>query len=183
MNANDFTLYSGAAAGSEAAFGAAAERWGVKEVNFTFEGHDDARTRGRHVLAPRELARGDVSLSYAGRLMNRNYRDTPTFRKLLASIWHQVDRGEEIFCVGWIKDDKTVKGGTGWGTELAKLFNKPLYVFDQGAKGWFHWEKLAWHRLDEAPLITRTAFAGTGTRILEPAGREAIDRLFERTFG
>ena len=27
--------------------------------------------------------------------------------------------------------DDTVKGGTGWGAEFAKLCNKPLFVFDQ----------------------------------------------------
>ena len=38
MQASECVLYSGAAQGAEAAFGAAAERHGVEEVNFTFEG-------------------------------------------------------------------------------------------------------------------------------------------------
>ncbi|HEV8375117.1 MAG TPA: hypothetical protein VGR38_02655, partial [Candidatus Polarisedimenticolia bacterium] len=62
MNREDCILYSGAAQGAEAAFGAAAERHGVAEVNFTFEGHNDARQRGIRVLTAQELLQGDVSL-------------------------------------------------------------------------------------------------------------------------
>jgi len=36
--------------GAEARFGAAAERHGIDEVNFSFEGHNDARRRGLRVL-------------------------------------------------------------------------------------------------------------------------------------
>ena len=50
MKAEDCILFSGAAGGAEAAFGAAAERHGVAEVNFTFDGHKDTRTRGIRVL-------------------------------------------------------------------------------------------------------------------------------------
>lgn len=182
MNASETTLYSGAAAGAEAAFGAAAERWGLNEVNFTFEGHDDARTRGRYVLSPSELSRGNVSLTYVGNLMHREYRDTPLFRRLLASLWHQVTNGDEVFCVGWIKEDGTVKGGTGWGAELAKLFSKPLFVFDEAQQGWYRWDKAAWVPAGE-PVITATSFTGTGTRCLDDRGRAAIDALFERSFG
>ena len=58
---------------------------------------------------------------------------------MLQSIWHQVNNGQEIFVVGKILDDDTVKGGTGWGAEFAKLCNKPLFVFDQERDGWFRW--------------------------------------------
>ena len=58
-------LFSGAAQGAEAAFGAAAERHGLEEVHFTFEGHNATRTRGMRVLTQAELKQGDVSLAYA----------------------------------------------------------------------------------------------------------------------
>ncbi|PIE20998.1 MAG: hypothetical protein CSA66_00205 [Proteobacteria bacterium] len=182
MSSDDFTLYCGAAAGAEAAFGEAAERWNVTEVNYTFEGHRDARTRGRKVLTAKELAHGAVSLSYVGNLMRRVYKDTPVFRNTLALLWHVIDAGDEVFCVGWIKDDGTVKGGTGWGTELAKLFRKELYVFDQDQDGWFRWDHMTWVPCD-APKITSKKFAATGTRLLSDAGRAAIRSLFERSFG
>jgi hypothetical protein len=100
MNRDECVLFSGAAAGAEAAFGAAAERYGIAEVNFTFEGHNDARTRGIRVLTPEELLHGDVSLSYVGRLMNRTFNDTPLFRKVLQSIWHEVNSASEVFVIG-----------------------------------------------------------------------------------
>src|SRR5688572_32214041 len=99
MNKSDFILFSGAAPGAEAEFGAAAERHGIEEVNFTFDGHSDARTRGIRVLTNAELKRGDVSLGYVSRLMHREYRDRPLFRKVLQTIWHQVNNGQEIYVV------------------------------------------------------------------------------------
>lgn len=181
MKAADSILYSGAASGAEAAFGAAAEKHGVEEVNFTFEGHRDARSRGIRVLTHEELKHGDVSLSYVSRLMNRSYKDTPLFKKVLQTIWHQVNSGQEVFVVGKILDDKTVKGGTGWGAEFAKLCNKPLYVFDQEVGDWFRWSATDFEKAD-APVISQPHFCGTGTRLLNDAGAAAVAALFDRSF-
>jgi hypothetical protein len=174
-------LYSGAAQGAEAAFGDAAERAGIQEVNFTFEGHSDARTRGIRVLTTEELQHGDVSLSYVSRLMNRKYPDTPLFRKVLQSIWHQVNNGQQIFVVGTILPDQTVRGGTGVAAEYAKFFNKPLFVFDQSQDGWLQWTGDTWAPLRD-PVVSERHFTGTGTRFLEPNGKSAIDALFRRSF-
>ena len=114
--------------------------------------------------------------------MNREYRDTPLFRKVLQSIWHQVNSGQEIYVVGKILADDTVKGGTGWGAEFAKLCNKPLLVFDQDKGAWFRWEGTAF-KVVKDPVIGHAQFAGTGTRFLNPAGKKAIDELFARSFG
>jgi len=178
----DCTLFSGAAQGAEAEFGAAAERHGIEEVNFTFEGHSDARTRGIRVLTHRELEHGDVSLAYVSKLMHRRYPDTPLFKKVLQSIWHQVNSGQEIYVVGKIQPDDTVKGGTGWGAEFAKLCNKPLFVFDQDQDGWFRWSGDRWEKAAD-PVIQHPEFTGTGTRFLQPNGRAAIEALFARSFG
>ena len=174
-------LFSGAARGAEAEFGAAAESHGIEEVNFTFEGHSDARTRGIRKLTQPELRRGDVSLAYVSRLMHREYRDTPLFRQVLQTIWHQVNSGQEIYVVGKILADDTVKGGTGWGAEFAKLCNKPLYVFDQDKGEWNRWEGSAFKVIRD-PVIGHTQFTGTGTRFLNAAGKKAIDDLFARSF-
>jgi ribosomal protein L20A (L18A) len=182
----DCVLYSGAANGAEAAFGEAAEKRAIDEVNFTFEGHNDARRRGIRVLTHKELEQGDVSLAYVSRLMNRRYRDTPLFKKVLQSIWHQVNAGQEIWVVGRILEDRTVKGGTGWGAEFAKLCNKPLFVFDQEKTAWFEWHgnQPTWaaRRGSDEPVIRHAHFTGTGTRVLSPAGRQAIADLFKRSF-
>jgi hypothetical protein len=182
MTRDECTLYSGAAPGAEAEFGAAAERYGLEEVNFTFEGHRDSRTRGIRVLTAAELRHGDVSLAYVSRLMHRRYPDTPLFKKVLQSIWHQVNHGQEIYVVGKILPDGTVKGGTGWGAEFAKLCNKPLFVFDQDRDAWFRWTGEAFAEAPD-PVIGHPHFTGTGTRLLRDNGRAAIEGLFRRTFG
>ncbi len=182
MNREDCICYSGAANGSEAAFGAAAEKYGIDEVNFTFEGHSDARTRGLRVLTRAELRHGDVSLNYISKLMHRQYPDTPLFRKVLQSIWHQVQNGQEVFVIGKINLDDTVTGGTGIAAEYARLFNKPVYVFDQARSAWFRWNGSTWADAGQ-PLIRQPLFCGTGTRFLEPNGAAAIEALFARSFG
>ncbi|MCC7124008.1 MAG: hypothetical protein IT178_04110 [Acidobacteria bacterium] len=180
----DAILFSGGAQGAEAEFGAAAERLGIEEVNFSFEGHRPVRTRGLRVLNHEELHAGEVSLAYVARLMNRRYPDTPTFRKILQSIWYQINNGQEVYVIGTIEDDKTVRGGTGWGAEFAKLCNKPLFVFDQRQDAWFAWESENWQRKDgdALPVIQHVHVTGTGTRFLQDNGRAAIAGLFARSF-
>ena len=181
MKVEECVLFSGAAQGAEAEFGACAERYGIDEVNYTFEGHKDARQRGIRVLTHEELEHGDVSLQYVSNLMHRTYPDTPLFKKVLQSIWHQVNSGQEIYVVGRILDDGTVKGGTGWGAEFAKLCNKPLYVFDQDQDGWFRWDGADWDKGAD-PVITHAHFTGTGTRFVQENGADAIAGLFARSF-
>jgi hypothetical protein len=117
-------------------------------------------------------------------LMNRPYTASPTIRKVLQSIWYQVNSGQEIYVIGEILADKTVKGGTGWGAEFAKLCNKPLFVFDQKRNGWFNWNKTEWvgYQNGEGPVISHTHITGTGTRFLEANGQKAIADLFARSF-
>lgn len=184
MKPFDSILFSGGAPGAEAAFGACAERRGIEEVNFTFEGHTIARRRGIRVLNHEELQAGDVSLEYVSRLMHRRYTDSPTIRKVLQTLWYQVNNGQEVYVVGTILDDKTVRGGTGWGAEFAKLCNKPLHVFDQERGGWFWWDGEDWQIPDRSsgPTIMHPHFTGTGTRSLHENSKQAVAELFARSF-
>jgi len=184
VNSADSILFSGGAPGAEAEFGLCAERHGIEEVNFTFDGHKIARHRGVRVLNHEELQSGDVSLEYVARLMQRRYTDAPTIRKVLQTLWYQVNSGQEIYVIGTIMDDATVRGGTGWGAEFAKLCNKPLFVFDQEKDGWCAWTGSAWRPCAKAelPTITHPHFTGTGTRTLRDNGKRAIAELFARSF-
>src|SRR5262249_13752731 len=119
-----YTLLSGGASGSEAEFGACAEKYGLGEVNFSFDGRGMARTRGLTELSETELKLGDVSASYLAACMHRSYSMTPLFKKVIQSIWHQVNTAGEVFVIGTILADNTVKGGTGWAAELAKHWGK-----------------------------------------------------------
>jgi len=179
----EFTLLASGSAGAEEEFGACAERWGVREVNFTFAGRDElARTRGLVELSDDELKVGEVSPAYVKAHLHRALPESDRLRRVLQVIWHQVSTAGEVFSVGAVNPDKTARGGTGWAVELARHWGKPVHLFDQERKRWFRWDERDW--IPEAPpAITRERFAGAGTRTLTEDGRAAIRGLFERTFG
>ena len=176
----NYTLYSGGLKGAETAFGEAAEKWSVKEVNFTFSGQKTNRQKNAVVLSDDDLKRGDISMELVSKMMSRTYYETEKIRKVLQTIFHMVNKGHQVFVIGTILEDNTVKGGTGWAVELAKLFNRPLSVYDQAKNGWYSWKQGAW--IKDSPMIKHETFVGSGTRNLSENGRKAIDRLFEDTF-
>lgn len=181
MQPEQCTLYSGGLQGAEAAFGEAAEKWGVKEVIYTFPGKSISRAKNLTVLSDSELVRGDISMELASKMMGRNYYEAEKIRKVLQTIFHMVNSGHQIFVVGTIQEDNTVKGGTGWAVELGKLFNRPVHVYGQVRQSWFTWKEGAWQ--PDLPVISHSTFVGSGTRYLTPEGQAAIADLFERSFG
>ncbi|HEX9243979.1 MAG TPA: hypothetical protein VF875_16160 [Anaeromyxobacter sp.] len=178
-----FTLLGAGSAGAEAEFGACAERWGVREVNFTFGGRREiGRTRGAVELSDDELRLGEVSPAYLKAHMHRPLPDSADLRRVLQAIWHQVSGAGEVFSVGALRPDGTPRGGTGWAVELARHWGKPVHLFDQERRRWVRWDGRDW--VDEVPpAIAQQRFAGAGTRSLSDDGRAAIRALFERSFG
>jgi hypothetical protein len=180
LKAKQCTLFSGGAMGSESFFGEISEEFNLNEVNFTFEGHNQKRTRGSTLLSERELASGSVSLAYVSKRLHRHWDRTPLLRKVLQVLWHVVSHADQVFIVGIIQQDDTVHGGTGWSVELARRWKKPVWVYDQEREDWFHWTGDAWDK--EVPTITSPNIAGSGTRFLNEASKKAIRELFERSF-
>jgi len=180
MDLSKYTLYSSGLKGAEATFAEAAEKYGLRDVVFSFEGHKLTRNKNVVILDKAQLERGDISMELASRMLNRTYYETDKIRKVLQTIFHMVNSGHQVFVIGAIQEDGSVKGGTGWAVELAKMFNRPLHVFDQPQKKWFTWNK-GW--TDEGdPRIEYDTFVGSGTRYLNDAGREAIAKLFSDSF-
>ena len=180
MKSEECTLYHGGLKGAESAFGETAEQYGVEEVTFSFEGHKLGRDKNTIILSEEGLQRGDISMEIASRMMNRTYYETEKIRKVLQTIFHMVNKGHQVFVIGTILDDNSVKGGTGWAVELAKLFNRPLHVYDQNRNQWFTWKDSQW--ADDSPKITYSTFVGSGTRYLSDDGRAAIEKLFADSF-
>ena len=180
MKANECTLFHGGLKGAETVFGENAEQYGVNEVIFTFEGHRLNRDNNPTMLSEEELQRGDISMEIASRMMNRTYYETEKIRRVLQSIFHMVNKGHQVFVIGNILEDNSVKGGTGWAVELAKLFNRPLHVFDQSKNVWFSWQDDSWQ--EDTPKIAYDTFVGSGTRYLSDGGREAIEQLFADSY-
>lgn len=181
LAADACTLYTTGADGSEAVFGALAERYGMQEISFTTDGHEQTRTRGSTVLSERELAAGDVSLLYVSRRLNRQWTGEQHVRLVLQLLWQVVSHADQVFVVGSIREDGTVIGGTGWSVELARRWRKEVWVYDQEKNAWFSWSDKSWS--EGTPTIRSTRFAGTGTRHLSAEGNAAIEALFARSFG
>src|SRR3990172_8777196 len=108
MTKSEYILFSGGAPGAEAVFGACAERHGIEEVNFTFDGHPIARRRGIRMLNHEELQAGYVALYYVSPLIPRRYTDSPMLRRVLQSLGYQANTGQEIYVIGFIQEDATV---------------------------------------------------------------------------
>ncbi|MFW5774890.1 MAG: hypothetical protein ACOCW2_01255 [Chitinivibrionales bacterium] len=179
--ASEVTLYTSGHLGTEAEFGIQAEKWGVQEVTYSFEGHKPKRENGLKVLTPEELDHGNVSFDIIDKHMERVYRHTMTMRKVFQTLFHVINQGYQVFGVGWLLSNGTLKGGTGWGIELAKFFNRPLHVFDLESKEWLSWQNKQW--VLEDPVILHKTISATGTRFPTEEAKAAIVGLFERSFG
>ncbi|MEO0605419.1 MAG: hypothetical protein AAF211_28570, partial [Myxococcota bacterium] len=124
---------------------------------------------------------GDVSLSYVSKRLHRNYHDRESLiRGVLQTIWHMVSRSQQVFVVGAIQEDGTVRGGTGWAVELAAMWSRELWVFDLPSSRWHRWSGRGFG--PGQPRITTREFCGTGTRTLPDEGRQAIEELFAISF-
>lgn len=174
-------LYSGGHRGTEAEFSRAAKRWDIPETTFSFEGHAIEHSGEVVMLSDADLARGDVSMDFVFANLGRTFHRGQGIRRVIQSMFHIVTKGKELFAAGWILPDDHVKGGTGWGVELAKFFNRKVSVFDQDKERWFTWEGGQWQ--ESEPTLPNGPFSATGTRNLSEAGKVAIEALFERSFG
>jgi hypothetical protein len=172
-------LIHGGHKGAEAAFSRAAEKWGINETTLSFEGHEMERAVNVEVLDDEKLREGRVSMEFVFQTLGRRFHTGTGIRRVIKMTFHAVVRSDQLFAIGWIQDDETVKGGTGWGVELAKLFNRRVHVWDQDKEQWFTWEEHGWSASE--PLLPQGKFAATGTRNLTEAGQQAIESLFERS--
>jgi hypothetical protein len=172
-------LFHGGHRGTESEFGAAAERWGIAETTLSFDGHRMERAQNVEVLDEATLAQGRVSMEFVFQTLGRRFATGTGVRRVIEQMFHVVKRSDELFAVGWIVEGGHVKGGTGWGVELAKFFNRKVHIFDQEQERWFSWTHGAWEA--SAPELPSGAFSATGTRNLSASGRQAIEELFARS--
>ena len=177
------TVFTSGLKGAEAAFGEEAARWGQDECVLTFSGRQHDRPEAKNIvtMSEEDLSRGDISMEIVSKMMHRSYYGADKIRKVLQILFHVVNRGHQVLVVGAILDDNTVKGGTGWAVELAKLFNRPLHVFDQQRGKWYLWQGGIWQ--EDLPRISYDTLSCSGTRNLTESGRKAIADLFQDSFG
>ncbi|HXV75943.1 MAG TPA: hypothetical protein VD788_06435 [Candidatus Polarisedimenticolaceae bacterium] len=174
-------LTHGGHKGAEAEFGRAAMRWDVPETTVSYQGHEMEFAMNVDELSDEDLEKGHVSMEFVFQALGRRFARGKGLRRVIYSMFHVVTRGDELFVVGWIQPDTHVRGGTGWGVELAKFFNRPVHVFDQERDEWMSWDGQRWRPSE--PRLPDGPFSATGTRTLTDAGRRAIADLFERSLG
>jgi hypothetical protein len=174
-------LYHGGHKGAEAEFGRVAMRFDVPETTISYPGHEMDFAKNIEELSDEALEKGHVSMEFVFQALGRRFAHAQTIRRVIYSMFHVVTRGNELFVVGRIQPDKHVKGGTGWGVELAKFFNRGVHVFDQDREAWFTWDGHDWKSSE--PRLPNGPFSATGTRTLTDSGSRAIADLFERSLG
>lgn len=179
--ATQCTMFSGGAMGAETLFGEIASQFGLREINFTYAGQQLKRMENVVVLSPQELATGSTSLAYVSKVLRRDWERNLQLRSVLQVLWHIVSHAEQLFIIGIIQPDNTVHGGTGWSVELAKRWQKPVWVYDQDMEKWMTWDGSQW--VPDIPVINKKNIAGSGTRFVTQGARTAILELFTRSFG
>lgn len=184
---NSYSLASGDAVGSDAAWTSAAREAGIKNTrNFSTKSYDalseeeKKEADSEYLKAATELSRPALSnTTYKGKLVRRN--------------WLQVKNADAIFAIGSIVNSlergrsglnyskhAVVDGGTGYAVQMAINNNKPVHVFDQDKGKWFTWK--GGNFVEEPSPVLTKRFAGIGTRQINDSGKAAIKEIFSRTF-
>lgn len=184
---DSYSLASGDAVGSDAAWTSAAREVGIKNIrNFSTKSYDalseeeKKEADSEYLKAATELSRPALSnTTYKGKLVRRN--------------WLQVKNSDAVFAVGSIVNSlergrsglnyskhAVVDGGTGYAVQMAINNNKPVHVFDQDKGKWFTWKDGNFVE-EPSPVLTKR-FAGIGTRQINDSGKAAIKEIFSRTF-
>ena len=184
---DSYSLASGDAVGSDAAWTSAAREAGIKNTrNFSTKSYDalseeeKKEADSEYLKAAAELSRPALSnTTYKGKLVRRN--------------WLQVKNADAVFAIGSIVNSlergrsglnyskhAVVDGGTGYAVQMAINNNKPVHVFDQDKGKWFTWKDGNFVE-EPSPVLTKR-FAGIGTRQINDSGKAAIKEIFSRTF-
>lgn len=184
---DSYSLASGDAVGSDAAWTSAAREAGIKNIrNFSTKSYDalsedeKKEADSEYLKAATELSRPALSnTTYKGKLVRRN--------------WLQVKNSDAVFAIGSIVNSlekgrsglnyskhAVVDGGTGYAVQMAINNNKPVHVFDQDKGKWFTWKDGNFVE-EPSPVLTKR-FAGIGTRQINDSGKAAIKEIFSRTF-
>lgn len=184
---DSYSLASGDAVGSDAAWTSAAREVGIKNTrNFSTKSYD--------ALSEEEKKEADSEYLKAATELNRPALSSTTYKgKLVRRNWLQVKNSDAIFAIGSIVNSlergrsglnyskhAVVDGGTGYAVQMAINNNKPVHVFDQDKGKWFTWKDGNFVE-EPSPVLTKR-FAGIGTRQINDSGKAAIKEIFSRTF-
>ena len=190
-NPKDFRLYSGGATGSDTKWAEIANKYGIgKTVNYRPEHLD--------LLTPAQTQEVETAYIGAANKLGRKALDANTFAgKLVRRDYLQAKAADSIFAVGHIlrpgeKNAKgytvrstipSVDGGTGYAVQMGIDLHKPIHVYDQVYDQWYRFDyNDNTFVAEDIPTLT-PKFAGIGTRETTDKGINAIEQVFQKTFG
>ena len=190
-NPKDFRLYSGGATGSDIKWAEIANKYGIgKTVNYRPEHLD--------LLTPAQTQEVETAYIGAANKLGRKQLDANTIAgKLVRRDYLQAKAADSIFAVGHIlrpgeKNAKgytvrstipSVDGGTGYAVQMGIDLHKPVHVYDQVYDQWYRFDyDDNTFVAEDIPTLT-PKFAGIGTREINDKGINAIEQVFQKTFG
>lgn len=190
-NPKDFKLYSGGATGSDTRWAETANKYGIgKTVNYRPEHLD--------LLTPAQTQEVETAYIGAANKLGRKQLDANTFAgRLVRRDYLQAKAADSIFAVGHIlrpgeKNAKgytvrstipSVDGGTGYAIQMGIDLHKPVHVYDQVYDQWYRFDYDDNTFVAEDTPILTPKFAGIGTREINDKGINAIEQVFQKTFG
>lgn len=190
-NPKDYHLYSGGAAGADTKWGEIANKYGIGKIRHY-------RPETLDVLTSSQTQEVETAYISAANKLGRKVLDAnTTVGKLVRRDYLQAKAADSIFAIGHIlrpgeRNSKgyvvrstipSVDGGTGYAVQMAIDLHKPVHIFDQQYKQWyiFDYDQNTFIA-EDIPTLT-IKFAGVGTRQINEDGINAIEQIFEKTFG
>lgn len=191
VNPKDFRLYSGGATGSDTKWAEIANKYDIgKTVSYRPEHLD--------LLTPAQTQEVETAYIGAANKLGRKQLDANTIAgKLVRRDYLQAKAADSIFAVGHIlrpgeKNAKgytvrstipSVDGGTGYAVQMGIDLHKPVHVYDQVYDQWYRFDyDDNTFVAEDIPTLT-PKFAGIGTREINDKGINAIEQVFQKTFG
>lgn len=130
-----------------------------------------------------ELKEAMTYLKEANKTLKRKIPPVGYIRNLLCRNYYQIKDTECVLAVGAIdRDDKIVKGGTGWAVQMAVDKKLPIYVFNQSNYRWYYYNYISNFFVANLrvpnDINKYTTITGIGTREIDTASIKAIEMLF-----
>jgi hypothetical protein len=174
---------SGGARGADLAWGDAAMAHGHDVVHFGFAGHRSSAPHNTiQTLSEAELSVADQHLVKANKTMKRRWPISNQFvANLLRRNFYQIIETQAVYAISTFEKGM-VAGGTSWAVQmyLDRFDHReelPCYVYDQVRKTWAQWDGGGFLEIDHPP-IPSGVWTGIGTRELNKAGMEAIQKVW-----
>lgn len=177
--------FSGGAEGADAFFEHYSEVYSIEIVSFSYKTKFH-KSQHKRELTEEEFLEGIQQVIKANQILKRS--QTQRYYKFLARNWFQIKYVEQVFAIGefvsTVAHPFAVKGGTAWAIEMAKSKRKEIYFFDQKNIQWFVYDYCYNNFLPfyDVVQISKTKFAGIGTRKINIFGIQAIENLFKNSF-